>query len=132
MMGTSALLGAIFVAIGHAISVATRDRGTAAGIAVAVWLVFVVLYDMALLGALVADEEHVITEDIFAALLMLNPVDLYRMFNLSASDGVAALSGMAGAAGQAGPGPQLLLPSMAAWAAAPLAAAAVLFHRREL
>lgn len=132
MMGTSALLGAIFVAIGYAISVATRDRGTAAGIAVAVWLVFVVLYDMALLGALVADEGHAISAELFGALLLINPVDLYRMFNLSHSGGVVALSGMADAAGRAGFGPSLLLSVMAAWVAAPLAAAALLFHRRAL
>lgn len=132
MVGTSTLLGAIFVAIGYLISVAVRDRGTAAGIAVAVWLVFVVLYDMALLGVLVADEGQVITRQLFGALMLVNPTDVYRMFNLSGTGGVAAMSGMAGLAEQAGFGAAVLLPVMAAWVAVPLALAGALFGRREL
>lgn len=132
MLGTSVLLGAIFVAIGYAISAAARDRGTAAGLAVAAWFVFVVLYDMALLGALVADEGQVITAELFGALMLLNPADLYRMFNLAGSNGIARMAGMAGLASQAGFAAPLLLAAMAAWVAAPLALAGALFVRREL
>ena len=132
MVGTSALLGASFIALGYLISAAARDRGTAAGIAVAVWLAFVVLYDLALLGALVADEGHVITAELFGVLMLLNPTDLYRMFNLSDADGIAAMSGMAGAAGRTGFGAHVLLPAMAAWTVVPLAIAGALFGRREL
>jgi Cu-processing system permease protein len=126
------LLGAIFIALGYLISVVVRDRGTAAGIAVSVWLVFVVLYDMALLGALVADEGQMITTELFGALMLFNPTDLYRMFNLSGSGAVATMSGMAGLAAQAGFGSTVLLSAMAAWIAVPLAIAGALFARREL
>ena len=131
MVGTSALLGAIFIALGYLISVVARDRGTAAGVAVAAWLVFVVLYDVALLGVLVADEGHVITAELFGVLMLINPTDLYRMFNLSGSDGIAVMSGMAGAAGRTGFGAQVVLPAMAAWTVVPLAIAGALFGRRE-
>ena len=40
-----------FVAIGYVVSALVRDRGTAGGIAVGIWLVFVLIYDMALLGS---------------------------------------------------------------------------------
>jgi Cu-processing system permease protein len=45
MIGSSVLLGAAFISLGYFIStvVRDRDRGTAAGIAIGVWLVFVLL-----------------------------------------------------------------------------------------
>ena len=56
LIGASVLLGASFLALGYLVSAAVRERATAAGIAVGVWLFFVVIYDMALLGALAADQ----------------------------------------------------------------------------
>ncbi|HEY9549942.1 MAG TPA: ABC transporter permease, partial [Kiloniellaceae bacterium] len=50
MIASSVLLGAAFLSLGGLASVVVRERATAAGIAVAVWLVFVLLYDSALLG----------------------------------------------------------------------------------
>lgn len=132
MVGTSMLLGAVFIAFGYLISVVVRDRGTAAGIAVGVWLFFVVLYDMALLGALVADEGQLMTTSMFGALMLANPTDVYRMFNLSGSGAAAMMSGMAGLTGQAGFSGPLLLSAMAAWIVVPLALAGALFAKREL
>jgi len=43
MIGSSVLLGAAFILLGYFISTVARDRGTAAGIAIGVWLVFVLL-----------------------------------------------------------------------------------------
>ena len=56
MLGTSILLGAVFVAIGYLISSLVRDRGTAAGISVGIWLLMVLVFDMGLLGILVIDQ----------------------------------------------------------------------------
>ena len=55
MLGSSVLLGAAFLALGTLVSALVRDRGTAAGLAVGLWLLLVLLWDMALLGLLVAD-----------------------------------------------------------------------------
>ena len=52
MVGSSVLLGAVFIAVGYLISTLAPDRGTAAGAAMRVWLLLVLLYDMALLGIL--------------------------------------------------------------------------------
>ena len=60
MIGTSIMLGAAFAALGYLASTIVRDRGTAAGIAVGIWLGFVMLYDMGLLGLLVADQGRTI------------------------------------------------------------------------
>ena len=56
MIGSSVLLGATFVAIGYLVSALVRDRGTAAGICIGLWLFLVLIYDMALLGVLALDQ----------------------------------------------------------------------------
>lgn len=129
MMGSSVLLGAAFVAIGYLISALVRERGTAAGIAIGVWLVFVLIYDMALLGVLVIDQGQMVSGAILNALLLLNPTDAYRLFNLTGSSNVSSFSGMAQSANL---NPPFLLAALAAWALLPLALAAVAFSRREL
>ena len=132
MVGGSILLGAAFIALGTLFSAVVAERGTAAGISVAAWLVFVVLFDMALLAILVADEGQVVSGDLFRVLLLLNPTDVYRMLTLSGSETVGALSGMAGVSAEAAFGHALLLPVMVLWIAAPLAVAGLLFGRKEL
>ena len=132
MVGGSVLLGAAFIALGTLFSAAVAERGTAAGISAAAWLVFVVLFDMALLAVLVADEGQVISGDVFRVLLLLNPTDVYRMLTLSGSETVGALSGMAGVSAEAAFGHALLLPVMVLWIAAPLGLAGLLFGRKEL
>lgn len=95
---TSVLLGATFLAIGYAVSALARSPGAAAGLAIGLWVLFVVLYDLVLLGALVFDRGGVFTTDIFPWALALNPADAFRVFNLSMSDGAALATGIAGAA----------------------------------
>ena len=132
MVGGSILLGAAFIALGTLFSAVVAERGTAAGISVAAWLVFVVLFDMALLAILVADEGQVVSGDLFRVLLLLNPTDVYRMLTLAGSETVGALSGMAGVSAEAAFGHALLLPVMVLWIAVPLALAGLLFGRKEL
>ncbi|MDJ1158200.1 ABC transporter permease subunit [Chelatococcus sp. SYSU_G07232] len=132
MMGSSVLLGAAFVALGHLVSARARDRGTAAGVAVGIWLFFVLLYDMGLLGLLVADRGRLVSARMLDVLLLLNPADAYRLFNLAGSGGVGRFSGMAGLAASAGMGPSVLLAALALWTAVPLGLAALSFSRREL
>ena len=130
--GSSILLGAAFIALGTLISAVVAERGTAAGVSAAVWLVFVVLFDMALLAVLVADEGQVISGDLFRVLLLLNPTDVYRMLTLAGSETVGALSGMAGVSAEAAFGHALLFPVMVLWIAVPLGLAGLLFGRKEL
>jgi Cu-processing system permease protein len=132
MTASSVLLGAVFVAIGYMVSALVRDRGTAGGIAIGIWLVFVILYDMALLGLLVADQGRFVGGGMLDALLLFNPTDAYRLLNLAGSDDIAAASGMAGVVQNAALGPAVLLAALAAWVVAPMALAAAAFSRREL
>jgi Cu-processing system permease protein len=132
MIGTSVLLGAAFIALGGLASVVVRERATAAGIAVGIWLAFVLLYDTALLGILVADQGRMINAAMLDILLLLNPADVYRLFNLTGSDEVGLYSGMAGP-GEAGRlTPMLLIGALAAWIAVPLGLATAIFTRRQI
>jgi Cu-processing system permease protein len=131
MIGSSILLGAVFIALGYLVSALVRQRGTAAGIAVGLWLVFVLLYDMALLGALVVDQGQTISGGVLSALLLLNPTDAYRVFNLSGSSSLSAISGMAGTARNS-LGNEALLATLALWVLVPLSLSALAFSRREL
>lgn len=132
MIGSSILLGASFIAVGYLVSSLVRARGTAAGVAVGIWLLLVLIYDIALLGLLVIDQGRFISAGILNALLLLNPTDVYRMFNLAGSANVSVFSGMAGLADTMTLNPEILLMALAAWAALPLALAAFVFSRREL
>jgi Cu-processing system permease protein len=132
MIGSSVLLGMAFLALGYLVSVAARDRGMAAGLAIGIWLLLVLLYDMALLGALVWDQGKTLTAAAFNFLLLLDPADVYRLFNLSGFDKVSVFSGMAGLAAQAQLGRGALLAALGLWVAVPLALAALLFGRKQL
>lgn len=99
LIWTSALLGATFLAAGYALSALSRRPSGAAGLAIGLWLLAVVLYDLGLLAAVVADDGGVFTTDVFPATLLANPADAFRLYNLAASQATAAAAGVAGAAG---------------------------------
>lgn len=131
MVGSSIVLGAAFLALGYVVSTTVRERATAAGIAIGIWLLFVLVYDMALLGILVAGA-NTISGTAFHALLLANPADAYRLFNLTGFDNVALLSGTVGMMGEAKISPLLLLAAQLAWVAVPLAIALAVFQRKEV
>jgi Cu-processing system permease protein len=132
MIGSSILLGAVFISIGYLASALVRDRGTAGGIAIGVWLLFVLVYDMALLGLLVVDQGRHFSEPFLAIFLLLNPTDVYRLFNLTGFANVSSFSGMAGIANNTTLSPAILLTALTAWVVVLLALAAFVFSRREL
>ena len=82
------------------------------------WLVFVVLYDIGLLGLLLADTEQRISPALFSGLMLVNPTDAYRIFNLMGSEGASLVSGLAGLADQVRLGTVLPVAVMALWVAA--------------
>lgn len=131
MVLSSMLLGAVFIAIGYLVSTLVRERGTAGGIAVGVWLLYVLIYDMALLGLLVVDQGRIISSGVLNALLLANPTDAYRLLNLGAGN-ISALSGMGGVAENMALSPGVLIGALLLWVAVPLSAAALAFSRREL
>jgi Cu-processing system permease protein len=132
MVGSSIGLGAVFVAIGYLTSALARDRGTAAGVCIGLWLLLVLIYDMALLGLLALDQGRNISATALNAMLLANPTDVYRLFNLTGFANVRLFAGMAGLAQSASLSMPVLLAALLLWTLIPLALAAFAFSRREL
>lgn len=132
MIGSSVLLGAAFVSIGYLVSTLVRDRGTAAGICIGLWLLLVLIYDMSLLGLLAVDQGRTLSAAGLDALLLLNPTDVYRLFNLTGFANVSTFAGMAGLAQSTSLTSRILLIALICWTSIPLALAAIAFSRREL
>lgn len=124
---TSVLLGATFLCVGYALSSIARRPSGAAGLAIGVWLGLVVLYDLGLLAAIVADNGGTFTTQVFPFALLANPADAFRLFNLAASGATAAAAGVGGAAASI-PLWQSLV-SLVAWPMVGLALATAAFRR---
>lgn len=132
MMFSSLILGMIFVAIGYLISVVVRERATAAGAAMAVWLIFVVLYDLLLFGLLLMDENQQISQQLLSFLMLISPTDSYRILNLSLFEGVSQATGIAGIASESGMSEGILFTVLFFWVSIPLFITLIFFQRREL
>jgi Cu-processing system permease protein len=129
LIATSILLGVCFLAIGYVLSALTRQSGTAAAAAIAAWLVMVVLYDLALLGALVANPSGVFASSVFPYAVLLNPADAFRLFNLAALGASELVGGMAGVSETLPFDPRFALLSLIAFVAVALTASAMLIRR---
>jgi len=129
---SSIMLGAVFLAIGMLLSIWAKERGTAAASAIGIWLLFVVLFDMMLLGVLGASGADLLSDNAVKWIMLGNPTDAYRMFNLTADADTAVLSGMAGLRDDQGVSSTILLTLLLTWIAIPLAASCLLFQRRSV
>ncbi len=79
-MLNSVMMGLIFLSVSFLVSILFSERAKVIAFTVFLWLFFAVLYDLGLVGLLVVTKGAVGNE-IFSALLILNPVDIYRMLN---------------------------------------------------
>lgn len=98
LFATSLLLGGTFLGLGYLISGLARRPGAAAGIAMGLWLLLIVLYDLGLLAAVVADRGGAFTTRVFPWLILGNPAGAFRLYNLGASEAASAAAGISGAA----------------------------------
>ncbi len=80
---SSISLAGAFIAISLIASMLVRQSATAAAVAVGIWLVSVVLYDLGLLAALVVNQDGFFASQVFPWLLLANPADAFRLFNFS-------------------------------------------------
>jgi Cu-processing system permease protein len=133
MMLSSLLLGCVFIALGYLLSILVKERATAAGSAIALWLIFVVLYDLLLFGLLLLDEQQRISQQLLSILMLASPTDSYRLINLSLFENVRQASGITAlVAENAGLSAGLLSGVMLLWLFVPLVAVLLIFQRREL
>lgn len=124
---SSVLLGLAFLSLAMLLSVLARDRTRASGLAIALWFALVLVFDLLLLGLLVASGGE-LGGDAFAYLLLLNPADIFRILNIFSLDDVRRLYGLASivppALGQA----WLMGGAMLVWIVGPLALASWRFR----
>ncbi len=126
---TSILLGSVFLALGYALSALSNSVASAAGMVAVLWLVLVVLFDLGLLGAVVMDGSGIFTQKVFPWLMVANPADAFRLWNIAAGEGVALATGMTGAADSL---PQWVAPiSLLTWPILALLVARFSFSKVE-
>lgn len=121
-MLSSVLLGMTFLSLAVMVSVFAADRTRASGMAIALWFLFVLVFDLLLLGALVVTGGHYGGE-IFPYLLMANPADVFRILNIFSLEDVRSMYGLATVFPASLANPWLLGLVMLAWIVAPLAIA---------
>lgn len=127
-MLSALLMGLAFLSVAVWLSVLVRNKAAASGAAVAIWFGSVLVYDLLLLGLLVATEGRFIG-DAFPLLLLLNPADVFRILNVFSLEEVKALYGLATVFPDALANPWVLGSAMLVWIVAPLAAAYWRFNR---
>jgi Cu-processing system permease protein len=104
------------------------DRTRASGLAIGTWFLFVLVFDLLLLGALVLSGGQY-GGAFFPYLLLLNPADVFRVLNVFSLDEVRSFYGLATVFPEALSHPALLGGVMLGWIAAPLALAIRRFHQ---
>ncbi|AXA92199.1 ABC transporter permease [Massilia sp. YMA4] len=117
-VGSAILMGWAFLSIALCVSVLASDRVRASGAALALWFFFVLVFDLLLMGALVASNGG-LDSGVFAALLMLNPADVFRLLNVFGSDQAQGMYGLATVMPPGWTRPAALCAVMAAWIALP-------------
>lgn len=116
---SAVLLGLAFLSLAVMLSVLAADRTRASGLAIALWFFFVLVFDLLLLGALVATGGE-IGSQWFPYLLLLNPADVFRILNVFSLDDVRSMYGLTSIVPSALAKPWLMGLVMLGWIAAPL------------
>jgi Cu-processing system permease protein len=122
------LLGLAFLCLAVLVSALARDRVRASGVAIALWFFYVLVFDLVLLGLLVALGGKV-DLGFFPVLLLASPADVFRLLNVFGTEDVRAAYGLATAVPAGFTHPVLLGGVMLLWIAAPLACAIRTFRR---
>ena len=117
-VGSAILMGMAFLSISMLVSVLALDRVRASGVAIGLWFFFVLIFDLLLMGALVLSQGR-LGSNTFAALLMLNPADVFRLLNIFSSEQAQSLYGLATVMPGGLLEPAALLAIMAAWVVLP-------------
>jgi len=121
-------LGAAFLALSFLVSLLSRERGRAIASSVFLWIFAVFVFDLILVGILVASGGK-LPATLFGALLLANPSDCFRLLCFQWLPSAAAPLGLAAVA-PAGLPAWLLLAILTLWVAVPAAASYALFQYR--
>jgi len=122
------LLGGAFLALSFLVSLLARERGRAIASSVFVWLFAVFIFDLLLVGLLIVSAGKV-PAGLFAALLLANPADVFRLLCfhwVGSADSPIGLTSVVESGMSAG----MLLGVLGLWIVLPLALSYGLFRRR--
>lgn len=123
---SSVLLGWVFITFAYLISVTVSEKARAAGLALVVWFLFVLVFDLALLALLVSVKQG---GEWLPWLLLLNPTDCFRLINLAGFESTQAYTGLTSIARENAFHPATLLLMLTLWVAVPLGLAISRFRR---
>jgi Cu-processing system permease protein len=121
-MLSAILLGMVFLSLAVMLSVMSMDRARASGAAIGIWFLFVLVYDLTLLGVLVLSGGS-FGEELFPLLLLLNPADIFRILNIFSMEDIKVFYGLATVFPASLSNPWLLGSMMMAWIVLPLTVA---------
>jgi len=93
-IANSIVLGVIFLSVSFLVSVLVYERTKVIASTVFLWLLFTILYDLGLVGLLISTKGDIGTGT-FSLLLMLNPVDIYRIMNFTSIGEFKMIIGLA-------------------------------------
>jgi len=126
---SSTLLGLVFLALAYVLSSRAAEKSSAAGLALGLWFLFVLVFDLALLAVLVISE-GTFNPEALPWLLLLNPADIYRLINLAGFESSSAGVGVMALADDLPVSTAILWGCLIAWVGASLALAQWIFARR--
>ncbi|GLQ30598.1 ABC transporter permease [Litoribrevibacter albus] len=126
----ASVLGWVFIALAYVISLCVAEKSKAAGLALVVWFLFVLVFDLMLMALLVASEGD-INQTWVPYLLWFNPTDVFRIF-VYMIVGSTNLTGVLSIADQGSNGIVHLSVVMLSWVALPLLLSAWILKRKEL
>lgn len=115
---SATLMGMAFLSLSMLVSVIAADRIRASGVAIGLWFFFVLIFDLLVTGALVLSNGS-LSSGVFAALLMLNPADVFRLLNIFSSEQVQNMYGLATVMPETLTNPSVLGAVMFGWIVVP-------------
>lgn len=130
-MFNSIIFGLIFLSISFLISVLFEERSRVIAFTIFIWLFLSVLYDLAMLGLLILTKGE-LNSAMFTVLLLLNPVDIYRIMNFISIGEFKAFIGLASVEFPALIKMPILMIISALWIIVPLVMSHYIFKRRYL
>ncbi|WP_107853005.1 ABC transporter permease [Oceanimonas marisflavi] len=122
------LLGWIFLAMAYVLSAWVSEKGRAAGASLLLWFFFVVVFDLLMLGLLVGLPDQLDFASL-PYLMLLNPADVFRIFNLELLSDSDVKTGVMAASSGLALGSAGLLACLLVWLTALVGLARFLFQR---
>ena len=127
----SIVMGVVFLSISFLISVLLYERARVIAVTIFIWLFFTILYDLGLVGLLISTKGDVGPE-LFSALLLFNPVDVYRIMNFVSIGEFRVLIGLTSVEFPGFMGPALLWGVSLTWVALPMMGSYFIFKKKYM